>query len=182
MTHSNDNTLRRKGKHLSYSERAQIAILKKENYSNRQIAKVIGCVPQTINNEIHRGTITQLKRQKQKSKTYDYYIERYDADAGQAAYDRHRLNSGRRPKWADTSAFIDWADEKMLNDKWSPDVVVGFAKKHDLFDPSIIPCTTTLYYSLYNHPLWLDRQRNHAYKEYGLVRKTVSQIEGFHTS
>ena len=60
MTHSNDNTLRRKGKHLSYSERAQIAILKKENYSNRQIAKVIGCVPQTINNEIHRGTITQL--------------------------------------------------------------------------------------------------------------------------
>ena len=83
MTHSNDNTLRRKGKHLSYSERAQIAILKKENYSNRQIAKVIGCVPQTINNEIHRGTITQLKRQKQKGKTYDYYIERYDADAGQ---------------------------------------------------------------------------------------------------
>ena len=50
MTHSNDNTLRRKGKHLSYSERAQIAILKKENYSNSQIAKVIGCVPQTINN------------------------------------------------------------------------------------------------------------------------------------
>lgn len=151
MTHSNDNTLRRKGKHLSYSERAQIAILKKENYSNRQIAKVIGCVPQTINNEIHRGTITQLKRQKQKGKTYDYYIERYDADAGQAAYDRHRLNSGRRPKWADTSAFIDWADEKMLNDKWSPDVVVGFARKHDLFDPSIIPCTTTLYG-------WIDKR------------------------
>ena len=38
----------------------------------------------------------------------------------------------------------------MLDDKWSPDVVVGFAMKHDLFDSSIIPCTTTLYG-------WIDR-------------------------
>jgi len=96
MTHSNDNTLVRKGKHLSYSERAQIAVLKKEDYSNRHIAKVIGCVAQTINKEVNRGKVTQLKRQKQNGKTYDYYIEQYDADAGQAAYDRQSLNCGCR--------------------------------------------------------------------------------------
>lgn len=145
MTHSNDNTLARKGKHLSYSERSQIAILKTENYSNRQVAKALGRVPQTINNEIKRGTITQLKRQKQNGKIYDYYTTIYDPDAGQAAYDRHRLNSACRPKWADTDAFIEWADDKILEEKWSPDVVVGFARTQDLFDPSIIPCTTTLY-------------------------------------
>lgn len=55
------------------------------------------------------------------------------------------MNSGRRPKWADTDAFIEWADDKILEEKWSPDVVVGFARTQDLFDPSIIPCTTTLY-------------------------------------
>lgn len=150
MTHSNDNTSARKGKHLSYSERSQIAILKVENYSNRQIASVLRRVPQTINNEIHRGMITQLKRQKQKGKVYNYYTKIYDPDAGQAAYDRERLNCGRRPKWADTDAFIEWADDKMLNDKWSPDVVTGFALKQELFDPSIVPCTTTLYN-------WIDR-------------------------
>ncbi|GEK88389.1 Helix-turn-helix domain-containing protein [Alkalibacterium putridalgicola] len=94
-------------------------MLKKEDYSNRRIADVIGRVPQTINNEIQRGTVTQLRRQKQNGKIYDYYDDVYDAS--QAAYDKHRLNCGRRPKWASTGAFIEWADDKMLNDKWSPD-------------------------------------------------------------
>ena len=150
MTQTHDNTVSRKGKHLSYSERCQIAILKKEGYSNRQVAKVLGRVPQTINNEIDRGTITQLKRQTQNGKVYDTYYSVYDADAGQAFYEKQRLNCGRRPKWANTNAFIDWADDKMLNEKWSPDVVVGFARKHELFDCAIIPGTTTLYQ-------WIDR-------------------------
>ncbi len=38
----------------------------------------------------------------------------------------------------------------MLNDKWSPDAVVNTAIERDLFDPSIIPSTTTLYN-------WIDR-------------------------
>ncbi len=150
MTQTYSNTNLRKGKHLSYSERCQIAILKKESYSNRQIAKVLGRVPQTINNEISRGTITQLKRQIQNGKVYETYYSVYDADAGQAFYEKQRLNCGRRPKWAKTDAFIDWADDKMLNEKWSPDIVVGFARKHKLFDFSIIPGTTTLYQ-------WIDR-------------------------
>lgn len=46
------------GKHLSYSDRTQIAILKTEDYSNRQVAGVLKRALQTINNEIKRGTIT----------------------------------------------------------------------------------------------------------------------------
>lgn len=69
MTQTKDNTNSRQRKHLSYAERCQIAILKKENYSNRNIAKILGRAPQTINNEIKRGTITQLKRQKQNGKS-----------------------------------------------------------------------------------------------------------------
>lgn len=36
MTQTKHNINSRKGKHLSYAERCQIAVLKKENYSNRQ--------------------------------------------------------------------------------------------------------------------------------------------------
>ncbi|MFL2137191.1 IS30 family transposase, partial [Ruoffia sp. FAM 24228] len=89
-------------------------------------------------------------RQTQNGKVYDTYYSVYDADAGQAFYEKQRLNCGRRPKWANTNAFIDWADDKMLNEKWSPDVVVGFARKHALFDCAIIPGTTALYQ-------WIDR-------------------------
>lgn len=69
MTQTNCNINSRKGTHLSYSERCQIAVLKKEDYSNRQIANVLQRAPQTINNEINRGTIIQLKRQNRTGKT-----------------------------------------------------------------------------------------------------------------
>lgn len=150
MTQNKNNTISGNGKHLSYAERSQMAILKQEDYSNRRIAKALKRAPQTIHNEIKRGTITQLKRQKQNGINYDYYRTVYDPDAGQAAYEKQRLSCGRRPKWAETTAFTDWADEKMLSEKWSPDVVVGFASKHELFDSAIVPCTTTLYQ-------WIDR-------------------------
>lgn len=64
MTQLYDTTESIKGKHLTQDERAQIAILKRENYSNRQIAERLGRVPQTINNEINRGTVKQMRRQK----------------------------------------------------------------------------------------------------------------------
>lgn len=150
MTQTKNNIDSHKGKHLSYAERCQIEVLKREDYLNRQIAGVLERAPQTIHNEIKRGTITQLKRQKQNGKVYDYYDPIYSADAGQAHYDKERLNSGRRPKWAETDAFINWADDKMLHEKWSPDVVVGFALKQGLFHSTIVPCTTTLYQ-------WIDR-------------------------
>ena len=80
MTQTKNNIDSRKGKHLSYAERCQIEVLKKEDYSNRQIAGVLERVPQTIHNEIKRGTIT-IKRQN-KDKVYDYDSV-YSADAGQ---------------------------------------------------------------------------------------------------
>lgn len=121
----------RKGKHLTHGERNRIAVLKEEDYSNRKIADILMRSPQTINNEIKRGIVKQLKRQKQNGKVYEYADFVYDADAGQANYDKKRLNCGRRPKWADTDAFIEWADDKMLNEKWSPVATVGFAKKYE---------------------------------------------------
>ncbi|EXJ23322.1 hypothetical protein ADIAL_1230 [Alkalibacterium sp. AK22] len=44
-----------------------------------------------------------------------------------------------------TDTFIEWADEKMLDDKCSPDIVADFFKRLGLFDSSMIPSTITLY-------------------------------------
>src|SRR5690625_7893803 len=47
-------------------------------------------------------------------------------------------------------SFTDWADKKMLEEDWSPDMVVGRATKSKLFTRDLIPCTSTLYH-------WIDR-------------------------
>lgn len=151
MTQANFTINSRKGKHLDYAERCYIEILLKEGYSNRRIARTLGRCPQTIHNEVHRGTVSQLKqRQKQQGKVYDYYHQVYSADAGQADYDTQRLQCGRQPKWVAARCFIEWADHQMLHERWSPDIVVKYARKQRLFDDALIPCTTTLYQ-------WIDR-------------------------
>lgn len=90
---------------------------KKEAYSNRVIARLLGRSPQTIHNEVKRGTVTQLKRQKQNDKLYDYPYTVYDADTGHANYEYQRLKSSRRPKSALSNLFVEWADDKMLQEK-----------------------------------------------------------------
>ncbi|UXR34038.1 helix-turn-helix domain-containing protein [Staphylococcus simulans] len=75
-----------KGTHLSYEERVQIETLKNLGFSNRAIARELGRAPQTINNEIHRGTTRQIKRQKQQHKVYEYEAQIYFSSLGQQRY------------------------------------------------------------------------------------------------
>ena len=51
-------TEHKKGKHLSYDERILIQLRLKDNWSANKIAKEIGCAPNTIRNEIHRGNVS----------------------------------------------------------------------------------------------------------------------------
>ena len=55
-----------------------------------------------------------------------------------------------RPKWLASDLFTKWADDRMLQDGWSPDTGVGRAAKDQLFSKELIPCTSTLYH-------WIDR-------------------------
>lgn len=151
MTPLHDTTESIKGKHLTKDERAQIEILKKERYSNGQIAERLGRARQTINNEVNRGTVRQMHRQKQNGKIYTYYHYVYDPGYAQARYEENRRHCGRRPKWSLSDTFVDWADAQMLDHHWSPDAVIGAAKQREMFPAELIPCTTTLY-------TWIDRQ------------------------
>ena len=143
MTQVDNNTQPLKGKHLTFGEMNKIEGYKAIDYSNRKIARLLGRSPQTINNAVKAVTVTQKRQQKQNGKVYTYYDEVYLADTHYEVYINNRLNCGRRPKWVETDDFTEWADHKILEDKWSPDVVVQKAK--DLFPDSIVPSTSTLY-------------------------------------
>ena len=70
MTYLNDTmsinllTTHRKHAHLSKEERVMIATLKSQGLSNRAVGRQLGINHQTINNELKRGTVCQLRRQK----------------------------------------------------------------------------------------------------------------------
>lgn len=54
--------------------------------SNRAIGRQLGVNHQTINNELKRGTVRQIRRQKFNGKTYDYPYHIYSYEAGQNIY------------------------------------------------------------------------------------------------
>jgi IS30 family transposase len=59
--HLNDTMPLHKGQHLQLNERIEIQVLKRLNKSNRFIAKQLQRSHSTINDEIKRGTVTQVK-------------------------------------------------------------------------------------------------------------------------
>src|SRR5699024_692229 len=132
-----------KGTHLTKSEMDKIEGYKAENRSNRAIARLHGHSHQTNNNAIKKGSFTQKRKQIQNGKTYTYYEEVYSASLHEDVYLENRSNCGRRTKWVEADEFIDWADKRMLNDKWSPDIVIAKAKEK--FPLDVIPSTSSLY-------------------------------------
>lgn len=147
MTQTENTTELLKGKHLTYKEQVKIEALRSLDtpVSGNKIAEYLGCARQTIHMEIKDGTIRQIRKQKQNGKIYEYEFHIYSADAGQAAYDKARINSIKQPKWVKAPNFMTYADHQMKNEKYSPDAVVGRVKKLGLFSDEEVPCTTTLY-------------------------------------
>src|SRR5699024_2012431 len=151
MTQLKDNINSHTGKHLTYEERVKIEGYKELGYSNRAIARILKRAPQTINNAVNQGTVRTIKqRQMHNDKVYEYDQYTYSAEADYQIYLRNCQNSGRRPMWLACDSFINWADDQMLNERWSPDMVVGYSKRHGVLSPDLIPCTSTLYN-------WIDR-------------------------
>lgn len=138
MAHTENTIQNRKNKHLSPFERGQIAALHKAGHSNRDIGRRLGRVHQTIANELKRGTTTQLK-------TGRTPYTAYFAETGQAVYERNRINCGAKSKLLVALEFIDFACEKITDQGWSPDAVVGFANKQTDWKDKPMVSTKTLY-------------------------------------
>ena len=128
---------RKKGQHLGSEERGAIKALKKQGYGIRAIARVIGCAPSTVSNELARGT---PPRKSNKGKAPGY-----SPKLGAAVYKAHRTNS-RKPRKADScKAFITWVTKQVREHKWSLDACCGYAKRKLLYRKDEMVCTHTLY-------------------------------------
>lgn len=134
-------TSRAKGHHLSDIERGSINQLHSQGFSNRKIAARIGVCPQTTNNELHRGEIDQVK----KVNGQRQYYREYDSYAASARYKRYRTKFYRSIKLAQVADFMAYFIEYFKRDHWSPDAVVGRAKRQHLYQPDKTVCTATLY-------------------------------------
>ena len=160
MAHLNDTmstsllTTHKKNAHLTKEERVMIATLKSQVLSNRAIGgRQLGVNHQTINNELNRGTVRQLRRQKSNGKIYEYSYYIYSYEAGQATYLEHHRHSGRRRLYYSSKQFLRLADQLMLGEfddhHYSPQAVIY--KARDLMnDGTLIPKSVVTLYQWIN--------------------------------
>lgn len=136
MDHYHSTTTEhRKGKHLTFEHRVLIQTRLKDGWSANKIAKEIGCAPNTIRNEIKRGTVI----------LYNGNVRRYKASVGQESYEKNRQGCGRHYDFLEKTDFISYVEEKFFEEQWSLDACVGYALKEGLFTREQIVCTKTLY-------------------------------------
>ena len=128
---------RKKGQHLQREERGAIQQLKNAGYTNRAIARAIGCSATTVGNELKRGTPPRKSSKGRKPG--------YSARRGEAAYKANRKRSRKPHRICHCTRFIRWIMEQVKEHKWSLDACVGYARLHGLFSAEEMVCTHTLY-------------------------------------
>ena len=125
----------KKGSHLTYDERMIIQIRLKDGWKPSRIAREIGCAPNTVRNEIRRGTVI----------LYNGHVHRYKAKAGQEAYEANRLNCCRHYDLLAKPGFISYVMKHFREDSWSLDACAGRALLDGGFSREETVCTKTLY-------------------------------------
>lgn len=136
--YTNDITSARTFKHLNPHDRGTIHALLGEGRSLRYIAQRLNRHPSTISREVKRGTTTQRLSD---WTTYDAYFP----ETGQAVYVKVRAACRAACKIATVEPFLQFAETKILCDKWSPDAIVGFCNDHEDWKDKARVCTKTLY-------------------------------------
>ena len=144
---------RKKGQHLQREERGAIQHLKNAGYTNRAIARAIGCSPTTVGNELKRGTPPRKSSKGRKPG--------YSARRGEAVYKANRKRSRKPHRICHCTRFIRWIMEQVKEHKWSLDACVGYARLHKLFSAEEMVCTHTLYNEVWAGSLDLsEKEKN----------------------
>lgn len=135
MDQLNSTTQHQKGKHLSFEERVIIQTRLNDKHSPNKIAAELGCSPNTVRNEIKRGTIY----------LYNGKVARYKADAGQKVYEENRANSCRRCEYINKLEFIAHVENSFFELGISIDACVGEAMEKGYFPREQMLCSKTIY-------------------------------------
>ena len=156
-----NNTIKKDKKqyhHLKKEDRIKIETLisqvddnGKRLYSNNDIAKYLG---------VHKSTIGRELKNRIKSKivvrTGRITNKSYNATDAQNDYNFKRALSKPECKLDKYPKMKKYIEDKIKIDKWMPDVIIGYMKKHNIFDrDGFCKITTqTIYYDI--HHLLID--------------------------
>ena len=146
MEQTYSNTKKTKWKQIDEKKRYQIEILLKEGKKTFEIAELLGYSQRTIQREIARGKVKQLKSNQSFKKNEPDVLEEfvYCADYAQARHEEAGANKGPGLKIGHDHALVDFIEHKIKDEKWSPEAVIGYIKENGLtFKVSI--CIKTLY-------------------------------------
>ena len=171
MGQEQDTTKRNRWMHLSERERYKIEGMLRAKMTAKEIAENLGRNRRTIEREIARGSVIQRD-----SQWRDEY--RYLADAGQRIKEERSANKGRSLKIGADHALVRHIEQRIGQERWSPDAVTGeIRQKGLLFSVSI--CTKTLYsyidaglfLNISNKDLPVKKKKRR--RKYRTVRKTA---------
>lgn len=134
-----DNTINKKKMqyhHLKRDDRVRIETLLnvkdedgKRKYSNAYIAKEIGVNRSTIGRELKNRIKTKINVRTGRIKDIPYNVD----DAQDNYLFKRGLSKGeyKLRKYPKMAKYIE---DKIKNDGWSPDVIVGYMKRHNMFN------------------------------------------------
>lgn len=176
MSQLNNTTKQRSFKHLNERERYQIEILIRDGKKPKEIALILGRNRRTIEREIARGSVRLMNSDLT-------YVVKYCADVGQRRYEEAGSNKGAGLKIGHDHKLANHIEKKIIEDKYSPDAVIGEIKAKGLKFETMI-CTKTLYNyidkgifaNISNKDLPI--KRNKKKREYRKVRIAKKNLRG----
>lgn len=176
MKQINNNTKSRKGKNLVYSERCKLEILLKQGYKPKAIGEILERDRHTIERERDKGLV-ELDNGDGTTR-----IE-YSADIGQQKHDINATNKGPTIKLGKDHEFAKHIEQKIIEEKYSPEAVLGEIKANSLeFNTTI--CVKTLY-SYIDKGIFLRLTNKHLLikkyskkRVYNKVRGSIKNVKG----
>lgn len=146
MEQNNNNTKKRKWQQISEKTRYKIEAYLEDGKKANEIAKLVGYSKRTVEREIKLGTVVQkIKNCNYKKYEDEYiYINVYKADVAQRKHNENASKKGQNLKIGKDFGLVEYIEDKIKNEHWSPDAAIGRIKSEKLqFKTSI--CTKTVY-------------------------------------
>lgn len=173
MSKTNNTTKKIKNQakyhHLTKEDRIKIELLStiydennKRVYNNNYIAMILNVHKSTISRELKKRIKSKINIRSGKIKNLPY-----SASSAQEDYYFKRSLSKSDYKLEKYPDMCNYIKEKLRNDKWSPDAIVGYMKVHGFFERKGFTSITTqgLYYDIRNNIAGLKLSDSRRMKE-----------------
>lgn len=139
MTITTDFIERKKGKHLTLSDRNTIARMLRKGFDKKSIANAIGCCLATIYNEIKRGSYIHTLSDP------PFEVIRYAPELAQQRYDKNLRNKKHGIKLMQDQKQRAFIETLIIDNDWSPMAALLYIQKNNIEFDMPIRSVNTIY-------------------------------------